>query len=222
MVITDVAVFENNIIQVMLHNISLDLPHLMNIWEALLITTITNNITSKFSSLNALIQNQKRSSINLRKVLPLTKRETAEAFEQQERTVTTERIREILDMHYHLLSISKQVNQIFEWPILITMAVNFEIVTMSAYSLVEASSNKLEITDIIDILLWCIALTAEIIFIINSFEGVAQKARTVLLLLFIILFSTSVCFRQRKRLHTFTNCGTYKPTTGKKQIVSYN
>lgn len=121
------VITERSMVKNILHDFSLDLSHLLNTWEAALITTLTNNnIRSKFSTINALIRNQKRASINLiRKVLPKPKPEIPEAFEWQEKTVTMQRIREILDIHYYLLTISKQVNQIFEWPILITMAVNF-------------------------------------------------------------------------------------------------
>lgn len=66
----------------------------------------------------------------------------------------------------------------------------------------ETPLNMLGIIDIMNTLLWGTALTAKISFITFSFEGILQKASTVLLLPFLILLCTSSSGKENAITHS--------------------
>lgn len=152
------------------------LPLTVNLWETLLITILTINIQQKFTKMNSLIRNQKQVWVNLRRVLPRNKQQTAEKFEQQERVFTVQRIREIMETHYYVTALCKQLNEMFGYPILITIAVNFVLITLNIYYFMEDIFNETSLNlNMLNRILWTTLQGIEIIFILAGFQGITYK-----------------------------------------------
>lgn len=156
--------------------ISYMLPHLYNIWETLLLVTLTNSIQTKFSILNNAVRNQKRISTTLRKILPHTNPDISQKFKQQETALSILELQDIMQTHYKLTALAREINAFFESPILITIALNFEVITISVYYLVGSISEPPETAiPMLYTLVWPIFLSIEIIFIIKGCQGIITK-----------------------------------------------
>lgn len=167
-----------NKIHTMVHTIGFILPHIMNIWEAMLTRRIMVNLTKKFESINGSIRKQIKTAANLKKVLSLSAPQTFKKFEQEERKFTSERIRTIMDVHYDLVKLSRQVNELFGCPFLITTGINFEMVTLCVYYFIGGLVDVVSKTELLTSLVWPVFLSGEIIWIIRGYQGTAEKVLT--------------------------------------------
>lgn len=166
----------HNKMKVAIVYITFILPHIMTMWETVLIITLTRNIKYKFLIINTLIHNQTQILINLKKVLSVNKLQTGIKFVNQENVCIVKRINTIMETYYHLTGLSMQINELFGCPILFVMGVNFGIITFCVYSFM----NEIDITtpldpDMIGALLWFIILNGEIFWIICTFQAVEHE-----------------------------------------------
>lgn len=158
--------------------VSFFLPHIVNMWETLLLKTITESIQKKFSILNNMVHNQKIVSMSLWNVLPLSNPQTAEKFKQQAAALTAEGIFDIMELHYSLTALGREVNELFQYPVLMTTALNFEVITISVYSFVsDISITTQPLLKLINTLIWPTVLSVQIVLIIRSFQEIDYKVQ---------------------------------------------
>lgn len=163
----------------LMYVICFSLPHIMTMWETVLIVVFAKCITNKLSSINALIQNQVYTHVNLKKVLRFSKPGMVDKFLQRESVSTVERIRRIMEMHYKLTALSLEINELFACPILMTTGINFRVATFCVYffSIQVADAVSVEI-EMINIALHCVVLVVEIVLIVAAFQGMQQMVCT--------------------------------------------
>lgn len=156
--------------------ISFNFPHIITALEILLLITLTESVDQKFEIVNNIIDNQRTASVNLRKVLHRSSLEAVEKFKQQEKAFTMQVITDVVETHYRLILLSEEMNELFEYPILITMAFNFALITICVYYLFaesfKATRKFIEITNVI---MWSIFLSVEIVLVLRCFQKISQK-----------------------------------------------
>lgn len=125
-------------------------------FETLLLTELTTQLYKKFSILNA-------------KICPEI---------QTRDNVTKERIMRIMITHHHLSAISRKLNKIFGFPVLVTTAVNFQIATTGLYYTLQLLSLPPTLTSVIQLtnaLLWSIVMLVQLCIISSGFENISRE-----------------------------------------------
>lgn len=169
------AVLSDKKISTTLYCICYCIPHIMTVWETALLIVLAKSVANKLSTVHDLIKNHVNTYVNLKKVLPLSKPALADKFLQRESSSTVQRFRKIMEMHLQLTSLSVQINDLFELPILITAAHNFVVITFCVYFFCAQVANAVRfLTEVINIALYCIILAAEIIVILVAFQGMQE------------------------------------------------
>lgn len=78
-------------------------------------------------------------------------------------------------MHYQLTVLSVEINELFECPILVIAAVNFEVITFCVYVFLGAvASGANLLMETINTALYCIILATEMFLILVAFQGMQQ------------------------------------------------
>lgn len=167
---------KNGILNKLFISTSFVLPHYVNAWEILLIKILAECIEKKFGIINNYMINQKQTALCLKKVLPLSKPQTAIKFIEQEKKSTTQGIFQMIEVYYNLAEVSRRLNEHFQYPILITIAVNFEIITISLYyfleKMIHAVYSPLEVIVTIS---WTVIFSIEVICILISFQKITSE-----------------------------------------------
>lgn len=143
--------------------------------ELLLIGELTTQLTNKFSILNSHIYPKTVLFKKIDKTYPLSKLQT------QKVDIIVPKLVAVMETHNHLSVISRRLNNIFGFPILIIITVNFYLLTISlfyALQLLSLSSNIISTFQMTASLVWCVILIFEIFILSRCFENLSEKVST--------------------------------------------
>lgn len=143
-------------------------PHFLNVWEIALMLEINNSIRAKFKAVNAIVRAQTRIASFKQVSLISTEPNINKSL----------KIRDVMEIHYRLTNLSKRVNKLFECPILLTTAVNFEASTLTLYYFIEGIQGITGSTQRLansPVLFWAVILLSEIAILMRSFQNVTDE-----------------------------------------------
>lgn len=107
----------------------------------MLIVELNDNIQKKFLFINRLIVIRKCQSRNLRKILLKNSAQHIQKLENEERAFVSRNIGGIMETHYDMMMVCRHLNDLFEFPILITLITNFQSITLTLYYIVIVLEN---------------------------------------------------------------------------------
>lgn len=143
--------------------------------ETLLLTELATHLTRKFSVLNS----------NLYPHMTMEKQQTKHLimsnFEEKNAELIAEKIIKIMETHHHLSAISRKLNDIFNFPILVTTALNFEFATINLYyawKLTTLPPTFNSIAQSIMSVMWSAVVLMETFITTKGFENIAEKVST--------------------------------------------
>lgn len=141
-------------------------PHYYTMFEVAMITEISTDLKEKFQAVNDLIRKQKPIS-DFRKVFARSDKK----WEQEESKFVDQTLGDAMAMHYRLTVLSKRMNEIFQFPILLTIAIVFETITMTTYYVLDQVSDINNSLFVLCVWPWPVVLFIEIFVIGNCFDA---------------------------------------------------
>lgn len=141
-----------------------------NTTEILFIAELTLHMQNKFSILNN----------NLNAKATTTKKFPSSIAHVSQKTngITATKIVKAMETHHHLLMISKEFNQAFSFPIIVTIALNFQTATTSLYYTLSLTPHSTTIDSAIQLsssYIWAGIMLFEIFIISKCFDNIADK-----------------------------------------------
>lgn len=181
------------------------IPHLISIWETLLIVKLNNAIQKTYLFTNNLVTVRKGQCKGLRKVVPISTQRKSQKFEHGESLFTKRNMNDVIESHYKATMVSKGINNLFEFPILITLATNFMSLSLSFYYIVIVLGN-IEKGDVILAVLWPLTImVGQTIIIVRSFDTLATEVDKNCYYYFTL--NLQFFLRQKRHQDTFMSCG---------------
>lgn len=124
--------------------------------ETLLLGELTTHLHKKFSVLNKNLSPSMQTGQN----------------------GSAKRIFRIMITHYYLSDISRKLNKIFGFPVLVTTAVNFQVATTGLYYVILLLSIPPTLTTAVQLanaLLWSVIMLLQVCIISSGFENIARE-----------------------------------------------
>lgn len=142
-------------------------PNLISMWETTLILKLINSIQKKFLSINNLIKNRKQQYKKLRKVFP-----------HGQNIFNIRNINNTVQTHYNTTMISTRINELFEFPTLLTLATNFQSITFvfrHITLIVETVINTTAFFMATAAILWMVTLGTQTVLIVKGFDNLERE-----------------------------------------------
>lgn len=143
--------------------------------ETLLLGELTIHLHNKFSILNNNFKPETAAPQKLER-----KNFLIPQYSKKSDEITAAKILKIMETHHHLLDISNKLNKAFSFPVVVTIAVNFQISTTILYYTVKYLPYMLNTKDAILILssfVWSGLMLFEIFIISKFFEDIAEQVQ---------------------------------------------
>lgn len=146
--------------------------------ETALLVELANRVESSFLCINSLLLLRKQQMKNVKKVFPVNNQRQITKFQNRQRANSSRSIDTIIDTHYKTTMVSELINVIFGIPILLTLAINLQSITLTLYFSITVLQNfeKLFLIAIAEIL-WALCVTGQTVLIVSSLYNLTTMVK---------------------------------------------
>lgn len=147
--------------------------------EFMLIHAITSSIKNEYKTINRhLCSFHKRISLN--KIVPANNQRNSKKIERKQNCVDMQEVQHLLETHYQLTLLAKDVNKFFGIPMLIALSSQFASFTIDIYyTMINFKLSNINAMNLAMGAFWIIIRSVYIWHIVKTWDSVAQEVTII-------------------------------------------